>query len=78
MQNSVSNDVGSSCFFTACFFTARTIVTLLGRIWGGKNNNDERRNPTYLLTCLVILIVKELKISVEHGRVVKTLNIIKH
>jgi hypothetical protein len=39
-----------------------------------KNNNDKRRISTYLLT----LIVKGLKISVEQGRVVKALNIIKH
>ena len=34
-----------------------------------------RKIATHL--CLT-LIVKELKISVEHGRVVTTLNIIKH
>ena len=38
------------------------------------NNNDKRRIPTYLLT----LIIKELNISVEQGRVVTTLNIVKH
>jgi hypothetical protein len=38
------------------------------------NNNDKRKIPTYLLT----LIIKELKIIVEQGRVVTTLNIIKH
>ena len=38
------------------------------------NNIDKRKNPTYLLT----LIIKELKIIVEQGRVVTTLNIIKH
>ena len=38
------------------------------------NNNDKRRIPTYLLT----LVIKELKISVEQGRVVATLNFIKH
>jgi hypothetical protein len=37
------------------------------------NNNDKKRIPTYLLT----LITKELKIVVEQGRVVTTLNIIK-
>ena len=45
---------------------------------GGKIHNDKRRIPTYFLACLLTLIVKELKISVEKGRVVKTLNIIKH
>jgi hypothetical protein len=45
-----------------------------------KNNDIIREEvvkkvATYL--CLT-LIVKELKISVEHGRVVTTLNIIKH
>jgi hypothetical protein len=47
-----------------------------------KNDNDKRRKevvvgklPEHL--CLT-LIVKELKISVEHDRAVKTLNIIKH
>ena len=43
-----------------------------------KNNNDKRRIPTHLLAYLLTLIVKELKISVEQGRVVTTLNIIKH
>ena len=37
-----------------------------------KNNNDKRR----VLAFLVTLIVKELKISVQYGRVVTTLNII--
>ena len=32
---------------------------------------------TYLLACLLALIVNQLKISVEEGRVVTTLNIIK-
>ena len=40
--------------------------------------NDKRRNPAYLLAYLLTLIVKELKIIVEQGRVVTTLNIIKH
>jgi hypothetical protein len=47
-----------------------------------KNNNDKRRKEmtvgkvvTHL--CL-ILIIKELKISVEQDRVVTTLNIINH
>jgi len=43
-----------------------------------KNNNDERRILAYLLTLCLTLIVKELKISVEEGRVVTTLSIIKH
>ena len=38
-------------------------------------NNDKRRIPTYLLANLLTLIIKELKISVEQGRVVTTLNI---
>ena len=40
--------------------------------------NDKQRIPTYLLAYLLTLIVKELKISVEQDRVVRTLNIIKH
>ena len=44
----------------------------------GEKTNDKRRIPTYLLAYLLTLIVKELKISVEHGRVLTTLNIIKH
>ena len=43
-----------------------------------KKKIDKRRIPTYLLAYLLTLIVKELKISVEQGRVVTTLNIIKH
>ena len=39
-----------------------------------KENNDKRRIPTYIL----ILIVKEMKINVEQGRVVTILSIIKH
>jgi len=39
------------------------------------NNNDKRRTLTYFLTLCLILIVKELKISVEHSRVVTTFNI---
>ena len=39
-----------------------------------KNENDKRRIPTYLLT----LFVKKLKVSVEQGRVVTTLHMIKH
>jgi hypothetical protein len=38
------------------------------------DNSDKRRIPAYLLT----LVVKELKTSVEQGRVVTTLKIIKH
>ena len=38
------------------------------------NSNAKKRILAYLLT----LIVKELKISVEQGRVVTTLNIIKY
>ena len=41
-------------------------------------NIDKRRIPANLLTHLLTLIVKELKISVEQGRVVTPLNIIKH
>ena len=43
-----------------------------------KNNNDKKRIPTYLLAYLLTLIVKKLKINVEQGGVVTTLNIIKH
>ena len=55
-----------------------------------KLRNDKRRIPTSLLaylncqriknylTYLLALIVKELKISVEQGRVVTTLHTIKH
>ena len=39
-----------------------------------KINNDKRRIPRSLLA----LIVKELKIGVEQGRAVTTLNMIKH
>ena len=38
------------------------------------DNSDKRRILAYLLA----LIIKELKFSVEQGRVVTTLNIIKH
>ena len=31
-------------------------------------NTDKRRIPTYLLVYLLILIVRDLKISVEQGR----------
>jgi hypothetical protein len=47
-----------------------------------KNNNDKRRRKVAVgkvvaHLCLT-LIIKELRISVEHDRVVTTLNIIKH
>ena len=42
-----------------------------------KNNNDKRRIPTHLLENILTLIIQELKISVEQGTVVTTLNIIK-
>jgi len=43
-----------------------------------KLKNDKRRILAYLLELCLILIVKELKISVEQGRVVTTLNVIKY
>ena len=43
-----------------------------------EQHSDKRRIPTYLLICFLTLIVKKLEISVEHGRMVTTLNIIKH
>ena len=43
-----------------------------------RNNNDNKRIPTHLLAHLLTLIVKKLKISVKQGRVVTTLNTIKH
>ena len=43
-----------------------------------KNKKDKWRIPTYLLAYLLTLIAKDLKISVEQGRVVTTLNIIIH
>jgi len=43
-----------------------------------KENNDKRRIPTYLLALYLTLIVKKLKISIQKGRVVTTLNVIKH
>ena len=43
-----------------------------------KITNDKRRILAYLLAYLLTLIVKKLKISVEQGRVITTLNIIKH
>ena len=43
-----------------------------------KNSNDKRRIQMYLLAYLLTLIVKEIKIRVEQGTVVTTLNIFKH
>jgi hypothetical protein len=43
-----------------------------------KKNNDKMRISTYLLAYILALIVKKSKISVEQGRVVITLYIIKH
>ena len=43
-----------------------------------KKTNGKRRIPAYLLACLLTLLFKELKSSGEQGRVVRTLNIIKH
>ena len=43
-----------------------------------KKKNDKRRIPTYLLAYLLTLIVNKLRINVEQGRVLGTLNIIKH
>ena len=43
-----------------------------------QNNNDKTRIPTCLLAYLLTLIVKELKMCVEQGRVVTTLNIMKN
>ena len=40
-----------------------------------KSNNDKSRIPTCLLTYLLALFVKELKISVKQGRVVTTLHL---
>jgi len=42
-----------------------------------KENNDKRKIPTCFLSLCTILNVKEFKVSVEQGRVVTTLNIIK-
>ena len=38
----------------------------------------KRRIPLHLLVYLLTLIVKEVKVSVEQGRVVTTLHTIKH
>ena len=43
-----------------------------------KYNNDKRRIQAYLIACLLTLVVKESRISVEQGRVVTTFNVIKH
>ena len=43
-----------------------------------KKNYDKRRIRAHLLAYLLTQIVKKLKISVEQGRVVTTLNTIKH
>ena len=43
-----------------------------------KSKSNKRKIPTYFLANLPTLIIKELKISVERGMVVTTLNIIKH
>ena len=43
-----------------------------------RKNNDNRRNLTCLLVNLLTLKFKELKINVEQGTIVTTLNIIKH
>ena len=42
------------------------------------NNNDGRRSAARLLAYFRTLVVEELRISVEQGRVVTTLNIIIH
>ena len=41
-----------------------------------KEKSDKRRITTYLLAYLLTLIIKKLKISVEQGRLVTTLNIL--
>ena len=38
----------------------------------------KKRIPTYILAYLPTLVVNKLKVSVEHGRVITTLNIVKH
>jgi len=40
-----------------------------------KFNNDKRRILAYLLALCLTLIIKELKISVEQGKVITTLKI---
>ena len=43
-----------------------------------ERKKKEKKNVAYLLAYFLARIVKILKINVEHGRVVTTLNIIKH
>ena len=43
-----------------------------------KNDNGRRRIPAYLIAYLLTLVVKGLRISVEQGRVVTILHVIKH
>ena len=50
---------------------------VLIRMWNNKIT-IKNRIPACLLAYLVTLVVEELKISVEQGRVVTTLNVIKH
>ena len=49
---------------------------VLARILERKKKSDKRRITTYLLAYLLTLIIKKLKISVEQGRLVTTLNIL--
>ena len=54
---------------------------VLVRIWGKgkkKTPHDYGRILVYLLAYLLTIIVMKLKIGVERGRVVTTLNILKH
>ena len=51
---------------------------VLVRIWNTRIKNDNKRIPLYILAYLLTQIVKELKISVEQGRVVTSLNAIEH
>ena len=39
------------------------------------DNNDQKRIPTHLPAYPLTLIVKDLKISIEQGRMVRTINI---
>ena len=41
-------------------------------------NNAKRKIPIYLLAYFLIVIVNKLKFRIEHGKLVTTLNIIKH
>ena len=59
--------------FGSCMFEVS-----VGKDMDKKKNNDKRRIPTHLLAYLLTLIVNDLKISVEQGRVATTLNIFKH